>query len=121
MLDPFSVGEGLTGSIRDRVSDALSCGGVFEEVTKRVSRVSREYNLRAYCSSVIAYWQLRQMEKNAPTAEPRRGIFSVYRERGMGTIWHLGRSPRAADAGIDLAVIRLAALLYNFRNGSEFP
>lgn len=81
MLDPFSVGEGLTGSIRDRVSDALSCGGVFEEVTKRVSRVSREYNLRAYCSNVIAYWQLRQMGKSAPTLNCAVG-YSVFTEKG---------------------------------------
>lgn len=110
MLDPFSVGEGLTGSIRDRVSDALSCGGVFEEITKRVSRVSREYNLRAYCSNVIAYWQLGQMEKGAPTLNCAVG-YSVFTEKG-GWVRY---------AGIDLAGIRLAALLYNFRNGSEFP
>ena len=60
MCDPFSPGEGLAGSTRDRVSNALSCGGVLEEVVKRVSRVSREYSLRAYCSNVIAYWQKRQ-------------------------------------------------------------
>ena len=67
MRDPFTAGEGLAGSIGDRVSDASSCGAVLEEVVKRVSRVSREYSLRTYCSNVIAYWQWRQRGEVAPT------------------------------------------------------
>lgn len=103
VLDPFSVGEGLTGSIRDRVSDVLSCGGVLEEVTKRVSRVSREYNLRAYCSNVIACWQLRQRGESAPMLNCAVGCSMLTEKRGWVCDWHLGRSPRTTHAGIVLA------------------
>ncbi len=49
LLQPTSLAEGFMGSIR-------LCLG--EELVKRVSRVSKEYNLLRYCDSIMAYWEV---------------------------------------------------------------
>ena len=60
LLRLTSSGGAFAGSICVCLSDTTGGGGLVEELVKRVSRVSKEYNLLIYRNSIMTYWDANQ-------------------------------------------------------------